>query len=460
MALGTSSGAVTQASGWAPTGRTLYLEPLPVGVYGSGQVQPVTIFSGSDGNTSLNVNISGGVVSASFTPPSPQSGQYVMLSGGFAGISGLPVTASVSVSPPAYQSGTLVALSGGFAGISGLPVTTTVNPFGLQSGTMVILSGGFAGISGLPVSVSGNLVLVASGGTLLVSGNVIVTTSGVADVIVSTLSGQPLPVSGIVAVISGGTLPITGGVTVSGGVQVSGTVAISNTLFALSGGGITISGGVTVSGLVGISGGGLTISGGVTVSGTVSITSGNVYVTSGAVNDLSGLVTPREWPSYTMTVFWSGPAGVGLFGLSNYGSGVAAGQSGMVLEITRIEVGIYASGNINRLDLYRTDNSVVQMSGPKGTIVPYYSGNAVSIASGFVISSSGMVSGAWSGVTPIESLYLEANSSGYMHNYAFDFNSWRMQNPQVTSGQDFLAIMTSGIGVGMASVDWIERYLS
>src|SRR5574340_684062 len=126
MSLGVSSGIVTQVSG-PLTKETTYVNALPVNIYGSGIFGPASTFSRADGNISLNVNISGGILQASLSgstittaPFSPQSGQYVMLSGGFAGISGLPVSTTVTVNPVAYQSGTEVGISGGQAALSGL----------------------------------------------------------------------------------------------------------------------------------------------------------------------------------------------------------------------------------------------------------------------------------------------------------------------------------------------------
>ncbi|HKT22507.1 MAG TPA: hypothetical protein VJR06_07870, partial [Nitrososphaerales archaeon] len=318
MSLGVTSGVVTQASGWAPTGRTLNLEPLPVHIIGSGDQSPVNSFAGPDGNRALNVNISGGSIAVN--------------------ISGQPV--SVSGQP-------VIALSGGV-----LPVSLVSGTITVLSGVTVVISGVTAEISGDVVNISGQTVQIVSGAVGFYQPSPATLASGATTPLLVDSIGRPAvridtftvmaPVdiqaklSGIyivsgeavyvstsgatVAVASGGTLPVTGGVVVSGSVQVSGTVAVSNT-------GFQVSGAVAVSGTVGVSNfpagfvvsGGITVSGGVTVSGVVGI--------SGGAAGLSGLIVEISGQAVTTTV---NPFG--------YQSGTLVGVSGGQLALSGLNV--------------------------------------------------------------------------------------------------------------------------
>ncbi|MEK6879975.1 MAG: hypothetical protein AABY22_10225, partial [Nanoarchaeota archaeon] len=227
----------------------------------------------------LNVNISGGTISANV------SGNYVNVAS-----SGVPIThysgalninisgGTISTTPPAYQSGTLVGISGGQLGLSGLIVKI--------SGEYLNLASSGVGISHF----SGALNVNISGGTISanVSGNYVnLASSGVG---ISHYSGA-LNVN-----ISGaGTLTVS-----LAGTQVSGTVAVSGQVIITSGGIIPIS---QVSGGFNVSGG-FTVSGSLQISGTVAV-SGQVIITSGGVIPV-GVVSGIQPIHNTYTLMFSG----------------------------------------------------------------------------------------------------------------------------------------------------------
>lgn len=434
------------------------VQALPVAPFIGSGYGAFSYFSGADGNISLNVNISGGSVTVEISGGVSVdiSGNVVatssggtlpvsIVSGSAAALSGLQVVASVAATIPAWQSGILVGISGGQAALSGLNVVGSFSaaPPGLQSGQMILISGGQGALSGLVVhnsgqtvltSVSGNLVPVASGGVLPVS----------------MVSGAVEAFSGLNLVVM-----ISGGADALSGVNVIASVTTtlagwqSGVMVGISGGQAALSG-LNVLGSFTAAPPGLQSGQMVLVSGGQGALSGLIVEVSGTmVGVFSGSFVSQEYPSYSLTSYWSGTSQKGIIGIANNGAVV-----GQICEVTRVEISIFGSGNINRIDVLRS-TSGGSLSGSAGAVVAWDTTNTASVTSG-VVDGATQISGQAN--TVIKSLVLESNSSGYMHNYVYDVDvAAQSQKWHIRSGQALWLQLISGIGYGIASLDWIER---
>ena len=202
-----------------------------------------------------------------------------------------------------------------------------------------------------------------------------------------------------------------------------------------------------------ISGGQLAVSGlAVNVSGIFSLSniSGGVTISGDIRNILSGTVDNFEYPSYTLISYWSGAVGKGLIGI--YHGGGSAGQSGTHVALTRLKVGIWASGNINRIDVIVGSGNI---SGTAGSPVRYSQADSASVVSGWIDGAT-QISG--NVIATVDSILLEANSSGYMHEYIQEYGTNKLKSIRVRSGEEIWVRLVSGIGVGLIALDWIERY--
>lgn len=190
----------------------------------------------------------------------------------------------------------------------------------------------------------------------------------------------------------------------------------------------------------------LVVSGGtIQISGIVTINSGII------TNVASGTVNSYRWEAYALRSLWSGAVGKDLIGI--YHAGGAAGKSGVEVEITGVELGIWGSGNVNRFDIIHGSGVV---SGSAGTIITYRTADTASVVSG-VVDGSTIVSGQFS-IQTVTSIIAEANSSGIMHNYAYGYPNANSKMPRILSGQCLYVRMVSGIGIGTATLEWVERY--
>jgi hypothetical protein len=276
------------------------------------------------------------------------------------------------------------------------------------------------------------------------SGDAITDYSGAMNV---NISGGSIAVSpfgfqsGTSVVISGGPAGLSGlNVTTSVnpfGYQSGTLVGVSGGQLALSGVNVVISGGAFSS----------NISGMVGVSGNVAVLSGQLAVLSGVLtNILSGTVGLYEYPTYALISYWSGAVGKGLIGVYNSGGAT----SGYELELVRMELGIVASGLYNRFDLILGSGNI---SGTAGTIVTHRFADAASAGVGYVDGAT-QVSG--NVISTLHSIVAESNASGIMHNYV---REWILdKGPRAQSGQELWVKMTSGIGIGVARLEWVERY--
>lgn len=278
--------------------------------------------------------------------------------------------------------------------VNSLPVSV----FGGESGQRTGAKSGYDGSWGLNVFVIGQSGTAAGAGGGQVSGAILV--SGV-------ISGVSIPVA------SGGTLPVS---------MLSGSISGNYLNMAASGVGIShFSGALNVN-----------ISGG-TISANVS---GNA-------------VDSVRYASYTLISYWSGPVAKGLIGI--YHAGGAANQSGQVLDVSRLDIGIWGSGNINRVDVILGSGNI---SGMAGFPVRMAFGDAASVVSGWVDGAT-QVSG--NVIQTLKTLFLEANSSGLMHTYSYNFEDTPMKHPIVRSGEELWVRLISGIGFGFISLDWSEH---
>ena len=381
-----SSEVAKFGSGVGTVSGFIQIQALPVSLWGrSGN--GITDYSGS-----INVNISGGVITVS--PFGLQSGTMVIISGGPAGLSGLNVTTTVTTTIPGYQSGSLMGISGGQLALSGLNVVTTVNPFGLNSGSQMLVSGGQLALSGLNVITTVNPFGLQSGSMMLISGGQLALSGG--NVVLSGGAGSP---------------NISGSVRVSGTVEVSGAVGLQirnsgnvwsdvghasglvNYAVPVSSGGIlpTLPFGLQSGSFVLVSGGQLALSGlQVIISGGAgsSFISGSVQVSgtvgvSGVIQNLqSGTISLLEMPTYGLNSQWSGAAGKHIIAIRHGGG--TAGQSGLEIVVTRIDIAIWASGNINRFDVLLTSGLVSGTAPAITAFIRHRFANAASVASGFV----------------------------------------------------------------------------
>lgn len=311
--------------------------------------------------------------------------------------------------------------------------SVTVNPFGYQSGTLVGISGGQLAISGVIVETSGEYFNVAASGVGIshYSGALNVNISG--GTISANVSGNYVNVasSGVGISHYSGALNIN----ISGGtITVAPFGLQSGTMVLISGGQLAISGlAVNISGIFSLS----NISGGVTISGDIR-------------NILSGTVDNFEYPSYTLISYWSGAVGKGLIGI--YNSGGVAGQSGLEVSLVRLKIGIWSSGNINRVDIILGSGNV---SGTAGTVVANRRADTTSMVVGYVDGAT-QVSG--NVISTVDSIMLEANSSGYLHEYIMDYGDNKLKSIRARSGEEIWVRLISGIGIGLIALDWVERY--